>query len=99
MAGVRAYLEEGFEHDRVTLTAGGVQREELDVTTRQQIGLAASVELPGSAGTPLPVTVAIPDRGLVAEAVVDPGVTPHLRVSVVDGSLVITPAADPPAFA
>jgi hypothetical protein len=99
MAGIRVYLEEGFEHDRVMLTAGGAELEVLDVTTRQQIGLATSVDLAVPAGTPLPVTISVPARGLVVETVVDPRVTPHLRVRVVNGSLLVRPEGDPPAFA
>jgi hypothetical protein len=99
MAGIRVYLEEGFEHDRVTLSAGGAELEEFDVTTRHQIGLATSVELAVPDGMPLAVTIAVPERGLVAETMVDPGVTPHLRVNVTNGSLVVRPEADPPMFA
>jgi hypothetical protein len=99
MAAIRVYLEEGFEHDRVTVSAGDAELEELDVTTRQQIGLAASVELAVPDGVPVAVTIAIADRGLVAETTVDPEVTPHLRVNVSNGSLVVRPEVDPPMFA
>lgn len=99
MAGIRVYLEEGFEHDRVTLSAGGAELEELDLTTRTQIGLAALVELVVPDGVPSAVTIAVPGRGLMAETSVDPGVTPYLRVNVSNGSLVVQPQADPPMFA
>ena len=99
MAGVRVYLGEGFDHDRVLLSAAGVEVEQSDVTTRQQVGLAVSVELAVPAGEPLVLTVSVPDRGLTAEAALDPEATPHVLVGVEHGSLTVRPEADPPRFA
>lgn len=99
MGRIQVYLENGFEHDRVTVSAGGAKLEESDVTTRYQIGLASVVELTVRDGVPLEMTIAVPDRGLTAETTVDPEVTPYLRVNATDGSLVVQPEAVPPMFA
>lgn len=99
MSVIHVYLEGGFDHDRVTVSADGVKLEEPDATTRYQIGLASAVELTVPDGRPLVVTVAIPDRGLRAEATVDPATTPHVRVDARGGSLVLKPQAAPPMFA
>ena len=99
MGGIQVYLENGFEHDRVTVRAGGAELEEPDVTTRYQVGLASVLELPVPDDVPVAVTIAVPDRGLIAETTVDPEVTPHLRVNATDGSLVVQPEAAPPMFA
>jgi hypothetical protein len=99
MSVIHVYLEGGFDHDRVTVSADGVKLEEPDATTRYQIGLASMVELTVPDGRQLVVTVAIPDRGLRAEATVDPTTTPHVRVDARGGSLVLKPQAAPPMFA
>lgn len=99
MGNIQVYLENGFEHDRVTVSAGGTKHEKSDVTTRYQIGLASVVELAVPDGVPLAITIAVPDRGLTAETTVDPEVTPYLRVNLADGSLVVQPEAVPPMFA
>lgn len=103
MATITVYLENGFEHDRVTVGAGGDELDRADVSTRHQVGLATTVDLAVPDGAaqdgPVPVRVALPGRGLVAEAAVDPAATPHLRVDVVGGELQLRPVADPPRFA
>ena len=99
MASIHVYLENGFEHDHVTVSAGDDRREELDVSTRYQVGLAAVVELRVPDGAPAELRVAVPGRGLAAEATVDPGVTPHVRVNVTGGALDVRPERSPPMFA
>ena len=99
MAGIHVYLENGFDHDRVTICAGGEEREHLDVTTRYQVGLASVVELTVPDGAPTVVRIAVPGRGLTAETTVDPQITPHLRANVTDRSLVVQLDAVPPRFA
>lgn len=101
MSGVHVYLENGFEHDRVTVRAEGVEGveiEEHDVTTRYQIGLASVVELAVPAGAQT-VTVTLPDRGLTVSTTVDPESKPHLRVNLRGESLEAEPEAAPPMFA
>ena len=98
MSVIEVYLENGFEHDRVTLRANGAEVEEPDVTTRYQIGLASVVKLTVQDGR-IAVTVAIPERGLKAEATVDPRTTPYVRVNALGGSLAIQPEAAPPMYA
>lgn len=98
MSGVHVYLENGFEHDRVTVQAGGVEIEEDDVTTRYQIGLASVLDLAVPAGAQT-VTITLPDRGLTVSTTVDPECRPHVRVNVRDGSLEVEPEAAPPMFA
>jgi hypothetical protein len=97
MGEIHVYLENGFDHDRVTVSVGGEEHIEPDVSTRYQVGLASVVELAAD-GTAL-VRVAVPDRGLSAEAEVDPTATPFVRVSITDGSLQVQPQAAPPMFA
>ena len=99
MGSISVYLENGFENDRVTVSAAGEERDEANVTTRYQIGLASVVELRLPDGVPSALRVTMPDRGLVAETTVDPKVTPHVRVNATDGSLLVQPEADPPMFA
>jgi hypothetical protein len=99
MGVIHVYLENGFEHDRVTVSAAGEERAEADVTTRYQVGLASVVELTVPDGPPSELRVAVPDRGLAAETTVDPRVTPHVRVNATHDSLVVQPEAVPPMFA
>jgi hypothetical protein len=99
MGSISVYLENGFENDRVTVSAAGQERDEANVTTRHQIGLASVVELTLPDGVPSALRVTMPDRGLTAETTVDPQVTPHVRVNAKDGSLVVLPDASPPMFA
>ena len=99
MGSIQVYLESGFEHDHVTVRAGGVELEEPDVTTRYQVGLASVIALTVPDGVPLTVKIAVPNRGLTAEVTIDPNSTPHVRVNVAEGSLVMHPEAVPPMFA
>lgn len=99
MGNVHVHLEEGFDHDRVLLAAAGEDRTELDVTTRHQIGLAAVVELTVPDGAPCALRITLPERGVLAETTLDPAVTPHVRVSVRHGELVVQLAAQPPMLA
>jgi hypothetical protein len=98
MGEVHVYLENGFEHDHVTVSAGNEEHTEPDVSTRYQVGLASVVELdvPGAKAV---LRIAVPGRDLTAEAEVDPAATPHVRVSITNGSLVVQPQAAPPMFA
>jgi hypothetical protein len=99
MTGIHVYLENGFDHDRVVLVAGEDHHTDPDVTTRQQVGLATVVELDVPPDARTVVQIAVPERGLSAEVGVDPTSTPHVRVSVTDGSLDVLPQATPPMFA
>jgi hypothetical protein len=97
MAGIRIFLESGFSHDRVTLSAAGVEHEEQDVTTRHQVGLARAVDLtlPGGA----PSTVRITVRDLTAEVEVTPEETPYVRVNAEGDALTVQPESFPPMYA
>ena len=99
MGRISVYLENGFENDLVTLSAAGEEHDETNVTTRYQVGLASVVELtlPDDVVSTLRVTV--PERGLAAATTVDPRATPHVRVNVTNGALVVQAEADPPLFA
>jgi hypothetical protein len=99
MGVIHVYLEDGFDRDRVTLDAGAERLAESEVTTRHQIGLARAVDLAVPEPGPIAITVALPDRDLAAAATVDPAATPHVRVSVVDGSLRIRAEGAPPMYA
>ncbi len=99
MGGIQVYLENGFEHDVVTVSAGNEEHTEPDVSTRYQVGLASVVELDVPEGTPGVLRIALPERGLTAEAEVDPTATPHVRVNITDGALEVQPQAAPPMFA
>lgn len=99
MDGIRVYLENGFDHDRVTVTTGGEEHIEPDANTRYQVGLASVVELEVSTDAPVVLRVEVPRRGLSAEARVDPTATPHVRVNITDGALSVQPQAAPPILA
>ena len=90
MAELHVYLENGFDHDLVTISVDDEEHTKSDVSTRYQVGLAALVELSGveldAAGTAV-VRIALPERGLAAETTVDPVATPYVRVDVTDGQL------------
>lgn len=98
MGGIVVYLENGFDHDRVTVSAGDVEHHEPEVTTRYQVGLASVVELEVTTPAPAVVRVALPDRGLAAEATLDPAATPHVRVDLSEGALAVRAEAAPPMF-
>lgn len=97
MADIRVFLESGFAHDRVTISAPGVQHEEQDVTTRYQVGLARTVDLALPAGGPSTVRIAV--RDLAAEAAVTPEETPYVRVNAEDGTLTVHVEPFPPMYA
>jgi hypothetical protein len=99
MSEIHVYLENGFDHDRVTVSAGAEEHTQDDVSTRYQVGLASVVELAVQGASPGLVRVAVPARGLTAEAEVDPAATPHVRVNIADGTLDVRPQAAPPRFA
>ena len=90
MAELQVYLENGFDHDLVTISVDDEEHTKSDVSTRYQVGLAALVELSGieleAAGT-ANLRIALPERGLTAETTVDPVATPYVRVDVTDGQL------------
>ena len=97
MGQINVYLENGFDHDRVTVSAGNEEHTEPDVSTRYQVGLASVVELDASATTVV-VRIEVPERGLTAEAEVDPTATPYVRVNITDGQLDVQPDAAQPRF-
>ena len=90
MAELHVYLENGFDHDLVTISVDDEEHTKSEVSTRYQVGLAALVELSDVAlndeGTAV-VRIALPERGLAAESTVDPAATPYVRVNVTDGQL------------
>ena len=102
MSELHVYLENGFDHDLVTISVGSEEHTKSDVTTRYQVGLAALVELTGveldAAGTAV-VRIALPERGLAAETTVDPTATPYVRVDVTDGQLDVRLDASQPRLA
>jgi len=102
MAELHVYLENGFEHDLVTISVDDEEHTKSDVNTRYQVGLAALVELSGveldAAGTAI-VRIALPERGLSAEATVDPAATPYVRVDVTEGQLVVRLDSSQPRLA
>jgi hypothetical protein len=100
MGVITIYLENGFDHDRVRIDAGGTVVERTDVSTRYQIGLADQIDVPVADGGPVPITIALPDRGLTAQATIETTATPHLRVDVTaEPRLSMTPEHDSPRFA
>lgn len=99
MAEVHVYLENGFDHDQVAVSAGDAEHTEPDVSTRYQVGLASVVDLDVSEDAPVLVRVALPRRGLAGQATVDPSSTPHVRVDLNGTALDVRPQAEPPRFA
>ena len=102
MAELHVYLENGFDHDRVTISVDSEEHTKSDVSTRYQVGLAALVELSGveldAAGAAV-VSIALPERGLTAETTVDPAATPYVRVNVTEGELDVRLDASQPRLA
>ena len=97
MSGVTVALEGGFHQDHVVLRVDGATAfDRPDVTTRMQIGLADTVELPGSTA-PRQLQVQLPDRGLTADLTLDQSL-PYIRVALVDGEVEVTASADPPFY-
>jgi hypothetical protein len=100
MQKVSVYLENGFDHDHVTLAAGDqLLDEQFDVSTRYQIGLARKLDVVIPRGGPRVLRVALPDRGLTADVPLDPVSGPHIRVNVAGDQLVAEADPDPPRFA
>jgi hypothetical protein len=96
MASVRVFLESGFDHDRVTVSAAGAEHEEHEVTTRYQAGLAKVVDLTLPDGEPSNLRVTV--RHLSAEAEVTPEQTPYVRVNATAGGLTVEPGSAPPMY-
>ena len=100
MGMITVYLENGFDHDRVRIEAGGAVIERSDVSTRYQIGLAEQFELPVADSGPVPITIALPDRGLSTQATIEANATPHVRVNVTaEPQLVVATEDSSPRFA
>jgi hypothetical protein len=99
MGSIHVYLENGFDHDKVTVSSGNEEHTEPDVSTRYQVGLASVVDLDASDAKSTVLRIALPDRGLTAEAKLDPTATPHVRVNITGGSLDVQSQAAPPMFA
>ena len=90
MAELHVYLENGFDHDLVTISVDDEEHTSPDVSTRYQVGLAAMVELSGveldAAGTAI-VRVELCRSGVsLLRLTVDPAATPYVRVDVSDGA-------------
>jgi hypothetical protein len=99
MGDIHVYLENGFDHDRVLVSTGTQEHTEPDASTRYQVGLASVVDLAAPSSSPAVVRISLPERGLTAEAELDPAATPHVRVNVTDGALDVQPEASPPMYA
>jgi hypothetical protein len=97
MGSIRIFLETGFTHDDVTLSAAGAERKEQDVTTRYQVGLARTVDLTLPDGESSTVRITVGDR--TAEAQIRPEATPYLRVNAGDDALTAEPETFPPMYA
>lgn len=89
MPDMQLALDEGFDQDRVRISADGVVLVELQsVSTRHQIGHARSVDLKLPEGADR-LTVGLPDRGLTGDWPLAGTPPPSLRASVrADGSAV-----------
>jgi hypothetical protein len=98
MADLHVALEDGFDADHVVVQLDGdTVFDEPSISTRHQIGLAATVDAPAS--SPARLQVSLPERGLAAELPVDPTTTPYVRVSVLDGTVQIASSDEPPLYA
>ena len=89
MPDMQLALDEGFEQDRVQISADGVVLVELQgVSTRHQIGHARSVDLKLPEGAAR-LSVRLPDRGLAGDWPLAGAPPPSLRASVrADGSAI-----------
>ncbi|GAA3918497.1 hypothetical protein [Actinoplanes auranticolor] len=96
MASVRVFLESGFDHDEVTMSAGGAAHEEHEVTTRYQVGLAKVVDLTLPDGEPSNLRITV--RNLSAEAAITPEQTPYVRVNATATGLTVEPESAPPMY-
>jgi hypothetical protein len=100
MQNFSVYLENGFDHDHVTLTVGDqLLAEQFDVTTRYQIGLARKLDVSIPGAGPEVVQVGLPDRGLTAEVVLGAASGRHIRVNLAGDELVVDADPDAPRFA
>lgn len=99
MGDIHVYLEGGFDDDRVVVSVGGEEHERPTVRTQTQVGLADVVDLATPDGRSSVLRVALPDRDLAVDVTVDPAVTPHVRVDLADGELVVRPETELPRFA
>jgi hypothetical protein len=91
------YLENGFDHDHVTLAVDDqLLAEQFDLSTRYQIGLAHQVDITVPDGGPNVLRVGLPDRGLTAEVALDAASGRHIRVNLAGGEPVIDVDPDPP---
>ncbi len=85
------YLENGFDHDHVTLVVGDqLLAEQFDVSTRYQIGLARKFDIAIPEAGPNVLRVRLPDRGLTAEVVLDAASGRHIRMNLAGDELVIS---------
>jgi hypothetical protein len=88
-------LEEGFEQDAVVVLVNGQQVfDSTDVSTRMQIGLAGSFEVPIEEEQVV-VEVSVPSRGLsgrLEQTVTD---RMHIGVSLQDGEVVFRTSMEP----
>jgi hypothetical protein len=94
------YLENGFDHDHVTLVVDDrLLAEQSDLSTRYQIGLAHKVDITVPDAGPNVLRVGLPDRGRTAEVTLDAASGRHIRVNLVGDEPVIDVDPDPPRFA
>jgi hypothetical protein len=92
---VQVDLQDGFADDVVEVwTEGRLAYRRTDVTTRHQIGLATSFELP-VAHLPVELEVVVTSRGLRRAVRLDAGSPMHLGVSILDGRLAIRRQHEP----
>jgi hypothetical protein len=92
-------LQEGFDRDQVEIAVDGVRVfQASDVSTRQQIGLAASVDVEVASDASL--EIAVPSRGKRITRRVDPAAGPYVAVSLDEaGAPVVTPSSEPFRYA
>jgi hypothetical protein len=99
MAQLKVHLLDGFEHDRIVLSADGrVRAEQSDATTSLLLGTAGLLEAP-VAGETVTARIDVPTRGLSAtQEIVLHGGDAHLLVSVEAGVLACRVADQAPGF-
>ena len=94
------YLENGFDHDHVTLAVDDqLLAEQFDLSTRYQIGLARHVDITVPDAGPNVLRVGLPDRGLAAEVTLDAASGRYIRVNLAGDEPVIDVDPDPPRYA
>ena len=88
-------LEDGFEQDAVVVVVNGQQVfDSSDVSTRMQIGLADSFEVPIEAADAV-IEVTVPSQGLTGRFETLVADRMHLGVSLQEGEIVFRTSKEP----